>query len=148
MALLNANYMRKRLDGHYKILYMNENGTGAHGLLRLCVLFCHTCSILTPRDGPPPMRARYTTGMCAHEFILDLREFKDRAGVEAIDVAKRLHDYGFHSPTMSWPVAGTLMIEPTESESKRELDRLCDAVRPAALSVGLWEGRAWTASAC
>jgi glycine dehydrogenase len=68
--------------------------------------------------------------MCAHEFILDLREFKDKANVEAIDVAKRLHDYGFHSPTMSWPVAGTLMIEPTESESKKELDRMCDAVRP------------------
>lgn len=66
-------------------------------------------------------------GRCAHEFILDLRPFK-AAGVEAADVAKRLQDYGFHAPTMSWPVAGTLMIEPTESESKAELDRFCDAM--------------------
>ena len=67
-------------------------------------------------------------GRCAHEFILDARKFKDLAGVEAIDIAKRLQDYGFHAPTMSWPVAGTLMIEPTESESKAELDRFCDAL--------------------
>ncbi|KAI9721048.1 MAG: hypothetical protein M1812_002529 [Candelaria pacifica] len=65
---------------------------------------------------------------CAHEFILDIRKFKETAGVEAIDVAKRLQDYGFHAPTMSWPVANTLMIEPTESESKEELDRFCDAL--------------------
>jgi len=64
----------------------------------------------------------------AHEFILDLREFKESAGVEAMDVAKRLMDYGFHAPTVSFPVAGTLMVEPTESESKAELDRLCDAL--------------------
>lgn len=67
-------------------------------------------------------------GRCAHEFILDARKFKDSAGIEAIDIAKRLQDYGFHAPTMSWPVAGTLMIEPTESESKAELDRFCDAL--------------------
>lgn len=66
-------------------------------------------------------------GRCAHEFILDIRKFKESAGIEAIDVAKRLQDYGFHAPTMSWPVANTLMIEPTESESKAELDRFCDA---------------------
>lgn len=66
-------------------------------------------------------------GRCAHEFILDIRPFKDTCGIEAIDVAKRLQDYGFHAPTMSWPVANTLMIEPTESESKEELDRFCDA---------------------
>jgi glycine dehydrogenase len=65
---------------------------------------------------------------CAHEFILDARKFKESAGIEAIDIAKRLQDYGFHAPTMSWPVAGTLMIEPTESESKAELDRFCDAL--------------------
>ena len=59
----------------------------------------------------------------AHEFILDLRQFKETAGVEAMDVAKRLMDYGFHAPTVAFPVAGTLMIEPTESESKAELDR-------------------------
>lgn len=67
-------------------------------------------------------------GRCAHEFILDVRKFKDTAGIEAIDIAKRLQDYGFHAPTMSWPVANTLMIEPTESESKSELDRFCDAL--------------------
>jgi glycine dehydrogenase len=65
---------------------------------------------------------------CAHEFILDVRGFKETAGIEAIDVAKRLQDYGFHAPTMSWPVANTLMIEPTESESKEELDRFINAL--------------------
>ncbi|CAG8879312.1 unnamed protein product [Penicillium nalgiovense] len=67
-------------------------------------------------------------GRCAHEFILDVRAFKETCGVEAIDIAKRLQDYGFHAPTMSWPVANTLMIEPTESENKAELDRFCDAL--------------------
>jgi glycine dehydrogenase len=67
-------------------------------------------------------------GRVAHEFIIDLRPFKESAGVEAEDVAKRLMDYGFHAPTMSFPVPGTLMIEPTESESKAELDRLCEAL--------------------
>jgi glycine dehydrogenase len=67
-------------------------------------------------------------GRCAHEFILDARPFRDTAGIEAIDIAKRLQDYGFHAPTMSWPVANTLMIEPTESESKEELDRFVDAL--------------------
>ena len=67
-------------------------------------------------------------GRCAHEFILDVRKFGETAGVEAIDIAKRLQDYGFHAPTMSWPVANTLMIEPTESESKDEIDRFCDAL--------------------
>ncbi|KXN74980.1 glycine dehydrogenase [Conidiobolus coronatus NRRL 28638] len=67
-------------------------------------------------------------GMCAHEFIIDIRPFIATAGIEAIDVAKRLQDYGFHSPTMSWPVTNTLMVEPTESESKAELDRFCDAM--------------------
>ncbi|KAI2639234.1 glycine dehydrogenase [Xylaria nigripes] len=67
-------------------------------------------------------------GRCAHEFILDTRSFSKTAGVEAIDIAKRLQDYGFHAPTMSWPVANTLMIEPTESESKEEIDRYVDAL--------------------
>merc|ERR1711920_871001 len=67
---------------------------------------------------------------CAHELIIDLREFK-KAGVVEEDVAKRLQDYGFHSPTMSWPVPGTLMIEPTESEDRAELDRFCDALLAA-----------------
>jgi glycine cleavage system P protein (glycine dehydrogenase) len=92
VAILNANYMAKRLEKHYPILY-----AGAAGFV-------------------------------AHEFILDLRQFKESAGVEAMDVAKRLMDYGFHAPTVSFPVPGTLMIEPTESESKAELDRFCDAM--------------------
>jgi glycine dehydrogenase len=92
VAILNANYMAKRLEGHYPILY-----TGS-------------------------------SGRVAHEFIADLRPFKKSAGIEAEDVAKRLMDYGFHAPTMSFPVVGTLMIEPTESESLAELDRFCDAL--------------------
>ncbi|HEY6085287.1 MAG TPA: aminomethyl-transferring glycine dehydrogenase, partial [Nitrospira sp.] len=92
VAMLSANYMAKRLEKYYPILY-----TG-------------------------------TSGLVAHEFILDLRQFRESAGVEAMDVAKRLMDYGFHAPTVSFPVAGTLMIEPTESESKAELDRFCEAM--------------------
>ena len=66
--------------------------------------------------------------MVAHECIIDVRSFKESADIEVEDIAKRLIDYGFHAPTMSWPVAGTLMIEPTESESKAELDRFCEAM--------------------
>jgi glycine dehydrogenase len=91
-AILNANYMRARLQGQFEILYTNHNG------------------------------------QCAHEFIVDLRPFKKSAEIEAEDVAKRLMDYGFHAPTMSFPVPGTIMIEPTESEDKGELDRFCDAL--------------------
>jgi glycine dehydrogenase len=91
-AILNANYVAKRLEGHYALLYK-----GPHGRV-------------------------------AHECIIDTRPFKDSAGVSVEDIAKRLIDYGFHAPTMSFPVAGTLMIEPTESESKIELDRFCDAM--------------------
>lgn len=91
-AILNANYMRAKLDGQYDILYTNHNG------------------------------------QCAHEFIVDLRPFKKSAEIEAEDVAKRLMDYGFHAPTMSFPVPGTIMIEPTESEDKAELDRFCNAL--------------------
>ena len=91
-AILNANYMKARLEKYYKILY-----SGAHG-------------------------------NAAHEFIVDLRPFKTSAGIEAEDVAKRLMDYGFHAPTLSFPVPGTIMIEPTESEDKAELDRFCDAM--------------------
>ncbi|KAK0390041.1 hypothetical protein NLU13_3614 [Sarocladium strictum] len=78
----------------------------------------------------PHYQVAYTNAnnRCAHEFILDVRPFKATAGIEAADVAKRLQDYGFHAPTMSWPIAGTLMIEPTESESRAELDRFCDAL--------------------
>eukprot|EP00252_Welwitschia_mirabilis_P010136 TRINITY_DN23274_c0_g1_i1.p1 TRINITY_DN23274_c0_g1~~TRINITY_DN23274_c0_g1_i1.p1 ORF type:complete len:731 (-),score=126.80 TRINITY_DN23274_c0_g1_i1:421-2310(-) len=92
LAILNANYMAKRLENDYAVLFRGKNGT------------------------------------CAHEFIIDLRHFKASAGIEPEDVAKRLIDYGFHAPTMSWPVAGTLMMEPTESESKAELDRFTNAL--------------------
>jgi glycine dehydrogenase len=91
IAILNANYIKARLEAHYPVLY-----TGSHG-------------------------------RCAHEMILDCRHFK-KAGIEVEDIAKRLMDYNFHAPTVSFPVAGTLMIEPTESESKGELDRFCDAM--------------------
>jgi glycine dehydrogenase len=91
-AILNANYMKTRLEKDFPILYTGKNGT------------------------------------CAHEFIVDLRPFKQSAAIEAEDVAKRLMDYNFHAPTLSFPVAGTIMIEPTESEDKAELDRFCDAL--------------------
>jgi glycine dehydrogenase len=94
VAILNANYLKARLSGHYNVLYANHNGR------------------------------------VAHEMIFDLRPFKHAKGasVDETDVAKRLMDYGFHAPTVSFPVAGTMMIEPTESESKDELDRFCDAL--------------------
>jgi glycine dehydrogenase len=79
-------------------------------------------------DGPFKILYRGAQGRCAHEFIIDLRPLKDATGVTETDVAKRLQDYGFHAPTMSWPVSGTLMVEPTESEGKVELDRFCDAM--------------------
>ena len=75
-----------------------------------------------------PILYTNSNNRCAHEFIIDVRGLKDTAGIEAIDIAKRLQDYGFHAPTMSWPVSNTLMIEPTESESIAELDRFCNAL--------------------
>ncbi len=90
-AILNANYIKERLNGHYKTLYTGE------------------------------------MGRAAHEMIIDCRDFKEN-GIEVVDIAKRLMDYGFHAPTVSFPVAGTVMIEPTESESKGELDRFCEAM--------------------
>jgi glycine cleavage system P protein (glycine dehydrogenase) len=92
IAILNANYLMKKLESHYPILYVGEKGR------------------------------------VAHEFIVDFRQFKHDLGIEVEDIAKRLIDYGFHAPTVSFPVAGTLMIEPTESESKQELDRFADAL--------------------
>lgn len=92
VAILNANYIARRLDDYYPILYKGNQG------------------------------------FVAHECILDLRSVKKSAGIEVDDIAKRLMDYGFHAPTVSWPVAGTMMVEPTESESKAELDRFCDAM--------------------
>jgi len=91
VAILNANYIAKRLDRYFPVLFKGKRG------------------------------------LVAHECILDLRDWK-RAGIEVEDVAKRLMDYGFHAPTISWPVAGTMMVEPTESEPKDELDRFCDAM--------------------
>ena len=90
-AILNANYIKSRLESYYPVLYARRNGR------------------------------------VAHELIFDLRAFKG-AGIEEMDVAKRLIDYGFHAPTVSFPVPGTLMVEPTESESKAEIDRFCDAM--------------------
>lgn len=92
IAILNANYVAKKLEAHYPVLYRGQNG------------------------------------LVAHECILDTRGFKSVAGVEVEDIAKRLMDYGFHAPTMSFPVAGTMMVEPTESESKPELDRFIQAM--------------------
>lgn len=92
VAILNANYIAKRLESHYPILYKSRGG------------------------------------WVAHECIIDTRPFRESANISVDDIAKRLIDYGFHAPTMSWPVAGTLMIEPTESESKNELDRFCEAM--------------------
>ncbi|MEL7331530.1 MAG: aminomethyl-transferring glycine dehydrogenase [Cyanobacteria bacterium J06560_2] len=92
LAILSANYIAKRLEGHYDILYKGSSG------------------------------------LVAHECIVDLREFKKSAQVNVDDIAKRMIDYGFHPPTMSWPVAGTIMVEPTESEALGELDRFCDAM--------------------
>ena len=90
-AILNANYIKERLEGYYPTLYVGENGRAAH------------------------------------EMIIDCRAFKEN-GIEVVDIAKRLMDYGFHAPTVSFPVAGTMMIEPTESENKAEMDRFCDAM--------------------
>jgi glycine dehydrogenase len=84
--------------------------------------------ILSRLKAHYPILYTNSADRCAHEFVLDVRPFKESSGIEAIDIAKRLQDYGFHSPTMSWPVANTLMIEPTESENKAELDRFCDAL--------------------
>ena len=107
VAILNANYIAKRLEGAYPVLY------------------------------------RGTKGLVAHECILDTRGFEKTAGVTVEDIAKRLMDSGFHAPTMSWPVAGTLMIEPTESETKAELDRFCDAMLAIREEIrDIEEGRA------
>jgi len=106
IAILNANYIAKRLEAHFPVLYRGRSGT------------------------------------VAHECIIDPRPLKGATGVDAIDIAKRLMDYGFHAPTVSFPVAGTLMIEPTESESLEELDRFCDALIGIREEIrGIEEGR-------
>ena len=102
---------------------------GARGLTHATKITLLNANYILSRLKPHyPILYTNEKGRCAHEFILDVRKFKDTCGIEAIDIAKRLQDYGFHAPTMSWPVANTLMIEPTESESKAELDRFCDAL--------------------
>lgn len=102
---------------------------GGQGLTEATKITLLNANYIMSRLKPHyPILYTNAQGRCAHEFILDARRFKDSAGIEAIDIAKRLQDYGFHAPTMSWPVTGTLMIEPTESESKPELDRFCDAL--------------------
>lgn len=92
IAVLNANYVKNKLEGAYNILFTGQNGR------------------------------------CAHEFIIDIRPIKAKCGITEEDVAKRLIDYSFHPPTMSWPVPGTIMFEPTESEDKEELDRFIEAM--------------------
>lgn len=102
---------------------------GPDGLKKATELAILNANYLLARLKPHyPILYTNDKGRCAHEFILDARPFRETAGIEAIDIAKRLQDYGFHAPTMSWPVANTLMVEPTESESKAELDRFADAL--------------------
>merc|ERR1712021_217536 len=102
---------------------------GHEGLKRATAFAILNANYMADRlDGAYDVLYRGKNGQCAHEFIIDLRPLKASSGVIEEDVAKRLQDYGFHSPTMSWPVAGTLMIEPTESEDLAELDRFCDAM--------------------
>ena len=102
---------------------------GGHGLTHATKITLLNANYILARLKPHyPILYTNAAGRCAHEFILDVRKFKETAGIEAIDVAKRLQDYGFHAPTMSWPVANTLMIEPTESENLAELNRFCDAL--------------------
>jgi len=100
IAILNANYLKAKLEGHYNVLYTGENNT------------------------------------VAHEMIVDCRSFKKSCGIEVEDIAKRLIDFGFHAPTVSFPVAGTLMIEPTESESKEELDRFAESMIKIREEIG------------
>lgn len=102
---------------------------GGRGLTHATKITLLNANYILARLKPHyPILYTNAAGRCAHEFILDIRPFHDSANIEAIDVAKRLQDYGFHAPTMSWPVANTLMIEPTESENLAELDRFCDAL--------------------
>ncbi|KAK2783186.1 glycine decarboxylase subunit P [Onygenales sp. PD_12] len=111
------------------ITFTYINMMGAKGLTHATKITILNANYILSRLKPHyPILYTNANGRCAHEFILDVRKFKATTGIEAIDIAKRLQDYGFHAPTMSWPVANTLMIEPTESESKAELDRFCDAL--------------------
>ncbi|MDH5672500.1 MAG: aminomethyl-transferring glycine dehydrogenase [Myxococcales bacterium] len=110
---------------------------GAEGLLQATSLAILNANYMAARlRGHYPVLYTGRSGLVAHEFVIDARPFKQSAGIEVEDIAKRLMDYGFHAPTMSWPVAGTLMIEPTESESRAELDRLCDALIAIREEIG------------
>jgi glycine dehydrogenase len=110
------------------ISWMYVRMMGAEGLKRASEIAILNANYIACRlDKFFPVLFKGKHGLVAHECILDLRQWK-RAGIEVEDVAKRLMDYGFHAPTISWPVAGTMMVEPTESESKDELDRFCDAM--------------------
>ena len=102
---------------------------GSEGLKRSTELaILNTNYIASRLQGHYEVLYKGETGLVAHECIIDVRPLKESAGIEVEDIAKRLIDYGFHAPTMSWPVTGTLMIEPTESESQYEIDRFCDAM--------------------
>ncbi|MDD4933904.1 MAG: glycine dehydrogenase (aminomethyl-transferring), partial [Methylacidiphilaceae bacterium] len=114
--------------GVYPITWMFLVMTGARGLIRCAQVALLSANYIACRLSPYfPLVFHNASGLVAHECIVDLRPWKD-SGIEVDDVAKRLADFGFHAPTVSWPVPGTLMIEPTESESKEELDRFCDAM--------------------
>ncbi|KAI1379050.1 glycine dehydrogenase [Hypoxylon crocopeplum] len=138
----DPNAVAKTTSGGYSVSSANNGSAsinliswayntlmGAEGLTRATKITLLNANYILSRLKPH-YQILYVNehGRCAHEFILDARPFSKSAGVEAIDIAKRLQDYGFHAPTMSWPVANTLMIEPTESESKEELDRFVDAL--------------------
>lgn len=111
------------------ISWMYLRMMGSHGLRKATQVAILNANYMKERlKDYFPVRYTSPNGLVAHEFIMDLRPFKQTASIEVSDVAKRLMDYNFHSPTMSWPVPGTLMIEPTESESLDELDRLCNAL--------------------
>jgi glycine dehydrogenase len=111
------------------ISYAYINMMGSEGLTNATKLAIFNANYIKARlEKHFPILYTGTNGYCAHEMIVDCREFKMSAGVEVEDIAKRLMDYGYHAPTVSFPVAGTLMIEPTESESVNELDRFCDAL--------------------
>jgi len=108
-AILNANYMKARLEPHFDIVATNKNNR------------------------------------CSHEFIMDFSNIRRKTGIVEEDIAKRLQDYGFHAPTMSWPVPHSLMVEPTESEDKAELDRFCDAMISIRKEIAKIESGEWSA---
>ena len=126
------------------ITWMYIRMMGATGLKQATEMAILNANYIAARLGQHyPVLFKGRNGRVAHECILDTRVLKDRAGVSVEDVAKRLIDYGFHAPTMSWPVAGTLMVEPTKSEPKPELDRFCDAMISIAREATRIEKGEW-----